>query len=279
MKNQIQMTDTKKILTSILIILGAVIIFTAPLLHISFPKTPEYQARFESKIDRFNTTKDAELCVLKEELSLNKISPLDYIEKAELFEINRKVETDLLNYQLDNLIDENRIFGFRSTRILLIGFGIRLPYILFSIIILFFFLYSKEKLRQNLYLYRSVIILYSISFLISFYMIIWFLLPRDLPVTAYHLLIGLLTLLSTTCSIYMIKYYYNRRSNFLLSFKVKELVHFINKSRSYVLDFAIKASQANPDLKKDIKNKIGKYDEELENTMAKLANQKASEIS
>ncbi|WP_281991556.1 hypothetical protein [Aquimarina aggregata] len=279
MKNQIQITETKKIIISFFILVGAVIIFTAPLLHIGFPKTPDYQKRFEDKIDSFNEIKDAELCDLKEALSQKKISPLDYIEEIELFGVNRRVETDLLNYQLDNLIDNNRVFGFRSMRIFLIGFGIRLPYILFSFVILFFFLYSKKKLKTSIYLYRGVVVLYSISFFISFYLIIWFLLPRDLPITAYHFLIGILALLGSILSIYFSKYYFNRRSNLILSFKIKELLHFINTSRSYVLDFAIKALQANPDLKKDIRNKIGEYDEELEQTMMKVANNKSSEIS
>ncbi|WP_025663254.1 hypothetical protein [Aquimarina megaterium] len=273
------MTDSKRIFLSVFIMIGAVIIFTAPLLHIRFPKKPAYQQKFENKIKKYHVDKDNELCDLKEALSQNKISPLDYIQQLEEFQINKAVKTDILDYQLNNLIDENRIAGFRSMRIFLIGFGIRLPYILFSFIILFFCLYSKEKLKTNVYLHRAVIVLYTISFFISFYLTIWFLLPRDLPITAYHLLIGCLSILSTTLSIYFIKYYYNRGSNFLLKFKVKELVRFINKSRSYTLDFALKASQANPDLKKDIKNKIGKYDEELEETMLKVANKKESEIS
>ncbi|KAA1243345.1 hypothetical protein [Aquimarina sp. RZ0] len=266
------MTETKKTITSIFIMLGAVVIFTAPLLHISFPKIPEYKVQFEGKIDRFNKVKNAELCNLKEELLLNKISPIDYIEQVELFEINREIEADLLNYQLDNLIDENRIFGFKSMRIFLIGFGIRLPYILFSFVILFFFLYSKEKLKKSIYLYRAIIILYSISFFISFYLIIWFLLPRDLPIPVYHILIGSLTILSTFTSIFLIKHYYNRKSNFLLAFKIKELIHFITKSRRTTLDIAVKASKADPKLKKDIKDKLVAYDKELSKTLRKVAN-------
>lgn len=265
------MIETKKTFISFIIILGAVIIFTAPLLHITFPKKPGYQVRFEDKIDKFNVDKDAELCNLKEELAQGMIAPRDYIKQVELFLIDREVEATLLDYQLENLIDENRIFGFKNMRIFLIGFGIRLPYLLFSTLIFFFFLYSKDKLKTNIYLYNAVRFLYSISYLISFYMTIWFLLPRDLPVTAYHILIGCLAILSTICSIFLIKYYYSRKTDFLLSFKVKELVRFITSSRKYVLDFAVKASQANPNLKNDIKTKLGEFDEELTETMIKVA--------
>ncbi|WP_271783642.1 hypothetical protein [Aquimarina algiphila] len=266
------MTESKKIFIPILIIVGAVIIFTAPLLHINFPKKQNNQVLFEDKINNFNEVKDDELCNLKQALAQNEITPLEYIEQLESFEISRGVTSDLLDYELDNIIDENRVFGFKSMRLFLIGFGIRLPYIFFSFIILFFFLYSKDKLKADISLYHSVRILYSISFLISFYMTIWFLLPRDLPVTAYHILIGLLAISSTVCSIFLTKYYYNKKSDFLLSFKVKELIHFITKSRKTTLDIAVKASKADPKLKKDIETKLVKYDEELSETMKKVAN-------
>ncbi|MFD2589687.1 hypothetical protein ACFSTE_02525 [Aquimarina hainanensis] len=271
MKNQTQITETKKILIAILMVIGAVIIFTAPLLHIVFPKKPEYQVNFEDKINKFNKIKDAELCDLKEKQLKGIITPLEYIEQAESFQVDRETQTALLNYQLKNLINDNRIFGFKNMRIFLIGFGIRLPYIFFSTIILFFFLYSRDKLKSNIYLYHSVRILYTISFLISFYMTIWFLLPRDLPVTLYHLLIGTLSVLSTISSILIIKYYYNKKSNFIiLAHKVKELIHFITKSRRTTLDLAITASHANPKLKNDISSKLVEYDKELNETMKRI---------
>lgn len=267
------MTETKKIFIPVLLILGAVIIFTAPLLHIDFPKKQQNQIQFEKKIDAFNASQDNILCDLKYRLETDQISPLEYIEQLEEFQLNRGVASDLLEYNLDNIIDGNRVFGFRSMRIFLIGFGIRLPYILFSAIILFFFLYSKDKLKTNMYLYNAVRFLYSSSFLISFYVTIWFLLPRDLPVTAYHILIGALSILSSACTILLIKYYYKRKTDFLLSFKIKELVRFIKSSRiTYILDFALTATKANPDLKKEIKEKLGEFDEELEETMMKVAN-------
>lgn len=273
MKNQIQTTETKKVLISILITIGAVIIFTAPLLHIKFPKTPEYQARFKDKINLFSEKKDKELCNLKEKYIQGLITPKEYIERTDLLQIDRQVQLGMLEYQLRNLIDENRIFGFRSTRIFLIGFGIRLPYILFSTIILFFFLYSRDRLKNNKYLYRSVQLLYTISFLISFYMTIWFLLPRDMSVTWYHILIGTLSILSTAFSIFIVKYYFNKKSDFILTYKVKELIRFITKSRKTTLDIAITASVAHPKLRKDISNKLSKYDDELNETMEKVADE------
>lgn len=272
MKNQIQTTEIKKVLIAILIIIGAVTIFIAPLLHIKFPKTPEYLARFKDKINLFEEQKDTELCDLKEKYIQGLITPKEYIEQTEQFQIDRQVKSSLLEYQIENLIDDNRVFGFRNTRIFLIGFGIRLPYILFSTIILFFFLYSRDRLKSNRYLYRSVQILYTISFLISFYMTIWFLLPRDISLTWYHILIGTLSVLSTVFSIFIVKYYFDKKSDFILTYKIKELIHFITKSRKTTLDIAIKASEANPNLKKEISNKLFKYDQELNKTMEKVAN-------
>ena len=104
-------------------------------------------------------------------------------------------------------------------------------------------------------------------------MTIWFILPRDLPVHLYHLLIGVLSISSTICSIYLIKYYYNKKSRFLLGYKIKELIHFIKQSRRTTLDIAIEASTANPKLKKEISNKLAEYDEELNQTMKKVANE------
>ncbi|WP_062056084.1 hypothetical protein [Aquimarina longa] len=264
--------NKKKVFTSIFIVIGAVIIFIAPLLHINFPKKPEEVKLFQEKINTFNRLKNKEICQLEESLKSNEITPLEYIEQLELFNIDRSVEANLLDYQLSQIVNKHRYFGFRTLRVFLIGFGIRLPYILFSFIILFLFLYSKDKLKANVYLYRSIIILYSISFLISFYMIIWFILPQDLPITAYHILIMTLAILSSWSSVSLVKYYYNRDTNFLLSFRIKELIHFITISRkNYVLDFAVKAFHANPDLKEDIQVKLEEYDEELEITMKKIA--------
>ncbi|WP_234859286.1 hypothetical protein [Aquimarina aquimarini] len=266
------MIGNKKVFIPIFIVIGAIIIFIAPLLHINFPKKPEAVKLFEKKIDDFNLLEDNKLCQLKGKLEVNKITYLEYIEQRESLDIDRSARTDLLNFQLKQIVNNHRVFGFRTLRVFLIGFGIRLPYILFSFIILFFFLYSRDKLKTNIYLYRSVVILYTISFLISFYMTIWFVLPQDLPVTAYHILIATLTILSSWSSIYLVKYYYDREIVFVLSLKIKELIHFITTSRrTYVLDFAVKASQANPDLKEDIKLKLGEYDEQLEVTMKKVA--------
>ncbi|WP_299242990.1 hypothetical protein [uncultured Aquimarina sp.] len=272
MKNQIQTTETKNLILPIFILLGAVIIFTAPLLHIYFPKKQNNQIEFEAKINDFNEEKDLALCDLKRQFETDQISSYEYINLLEAFQIDKDVENDLLDYELDKIVDNNRVFGFRSLRVFLIGFGIRLPYILFSAIILFFVLYSREKLKKNIYLYNAVRFLYSIAFLISFYMTIWFLLPRDLPVTAYHILIGFLATLSSVCSIFLLKYYYSRKTDFHLSLKVRELVRFITQLRkTYVLDFAVKATQADPNLKNDIKVKLGEFEEELQETMMKVA--------
>lgn len=271
------MTETKKTFISIIIIIGAVTIFTAPLLHIFFPKKPDYQVNFESKIDKFNKDKDLEFCALEESLNQGEITPAEFIKREKQFLIDRAVSEELLDYQLGNLIDENRIMGWRSIRMFLIGFGIRLPYLFFSSIILIFFFYSKEKLKEDILLYRATKLLYTMSFLISFYMTIWFVLPRDLPKPLYHLLISVLSIASSICAFYCIRYYYNKKSNFLLTYKIKELIHFITKSRKTTLDMAIKASEADPKLKKDIANKLGEYDDELEETMTKVFYNKVQE--
>lgn len=280
MKNQIQITETKKIIISLLFVLGAVTIFTAPLLHIFFPKIPDYQARFQKKIKVFDEIMGLEFCDLQEAFAQGEITPIDFIVRREQFEIDREVKRELLNFQLKSLIDKNRVFGWKSTRSFLIGFGIRLPFVLFSVIIFIFFLYSKDRLKEdeNFYLYRAVKILYSMSFLISFYMTIWFILPRDLPKPLYHLLIGVLSISITICAVYGIKYYYNRKSNFVLIYKIKELIHFITKSRKTTLDMAITASEANPKLQKDIAYKLGQYDNELSATMKKVASEVRKEV-
>jgi len=110
MKNQIQITETKKIFISILTVIGAVTIFTAPLLHIFFPKKPDYQVLAEKKITKFNKAKNNELCDLKEALAQGSITPLDYIEKEKSFQINRDIEANLLEYH--KKINNNFLFLF-----------------------------------------------------------------------------------------------------------------------------------------------------------------------
>ncbi len=256
------MIEIKKKIAPLFISIGAIVIFIAPLIHIDFPKKTRRIFLIEKSISKEKESFKLEYNNLKEDLKKGVIDHKSYVYRInQLIDCNN-VKSIELKKKLENEIDKNRVFGFRSLRVFLIGFGIRLPYLLFSTAILFFYKYSYRKLKRNYYLKISIILLYNISFLISFYMIIWFLIPRkDFSLQFYHLLIIIISILSTIFSIYLIKSMYrsfNKSKN-----NIQKLIRFILSNRKeYILDIATRVN-LNVVEKREIKKKLKNYDEQL----------------
>ncbi|TSE03494.1 hypothetical protein [Aquimarina algiphila] len=208
----------------------------------------------EKEVDLLTSKHQKKLIQLKSEYIKNNISASSY-----LFEL------DKLNNSFDQIIscskenvkiakNEFKTFGFSSPRVFLIGFGIRFPYLIFSFIILFFSIYYSKSSDSNLYIKNALSFLYTVSFLISFYMIVWFMWTRsqDLPKLTYYILIGVISVLSTFIVICLSKYY--NTSIDILKSKVRLAYSFIiNTQQKTVLDFALKAAQESPEKVEEIK--------------------------
>jgi len=276
-KNQIQTiaTKSKKNLIIILVILGAVIIFTAPLVHIYFPKKPDNVKNFEKGIKEYEESIALDLSELKTRYSKGELSATKYISDRELIEQSFKIQSKKLDIELDAIVDSNRVFGFNTLRTFLIGIGIRLPLILYSFIVLFLVLYSKEKLKTNPYLYKAVTLLYTLSFLISFYLVAWFMIPKskgkgDFTNEFYYYLIGTISILATFISIFMVKYFDNIISR--LKKNISQLITLISDIRiNHYFHMAAKAQTKENEaiIKKDVEI----VEEKIFSTLEKVADE------
>lgn len=255
--------------------MGAVIIFTAPLVHIYFPKKPDNVKNFENGIKKYEESIVLDLSELKTKYSIGEISASKYISNRELIEQSFKIQSEKLYTELDIIVDSNRVFGFRTLRTFLIGMGIRLPLILYSFIVLFLVLYSKEKLKKNLYLYKAVRLLYTLSFLISFYLVAWFMIPKskgigDFTNEFYYYLIGAISILATFSSIFAVKYFNNIISS--LKSNISQLITLISDIRiNHYFQMAAKAQTK--DNEAIIKKDVEILDEKIFSTIEKVADE------
>ncbi len=264
------MIVNKNIITGLLMIC-TILICIAPFLHIDFPKKEKNVLLIDQKISEYNKVSDNSRKLLRENYENRKITAENYI--IQLDKLNLKI--DRINRELINerkeIINNNRVFGFKTRRLFLIGFGIRLPYIVFSLAILLLYLYSLDKLNKDINLKKAVQLLYNISFLISFYLVIWFMIPRgDLPKNVYYIIIGVLSILASSLSINLIKHFDNTIS--LFKSRIRLLIKFISKKRINYLDLAVQISIIDPKRKKQISDNLKKYDDELLEVLKKVDN-------
>lgn len=262
-------TGLNQIILLPIIICSMIVINIAPFIHIDFPKKSNEVIRIEQKISDFKSQSNLDLEKIRKQYDIKNITAEKYIEQLDsLTEIHSSTLLSLKS-ELKTTIDTNRVFGFRSIRTFLIGFGIRLPYLFFSFSILSLFLYSRNKLSQNKNLFIAVKILYNSSFLISFYLLAWFIIPRqDYSPKAYYLMIGLISITSSFISIYLTKHYLDFINR--LKRKIQTLISFIKNNRNKYLELAVEATIADPNNKDKIKRDLQKYDDELFNTLKEI---------
>lgn len=250
-------------------------IFTAPLVHIYFPKKTDNVENFEKEIKKYQESIALELSDLKNSYSIGKLSASKYISDRESIEQSFKIQSEKLNVELDAIVDSNRVFGFRTLRTFLIGIGIRLPLILYSFIVLFLVLYSKDKLKTNPYLYKAVSLLYTLSFLISFYLVAWFMIPRskgkgDFTNEFYYYLIGAISILATLISIYTVKYFDNIITR--LKSSISQLITLISDIRiNHYFHMAARAQ--NKDNEAVIKKDVEIVEEKIFSTLENIADE------
>lgn len=229
-KTKNQKIKTKRIFLIGIIILGAVLISTAPLLHMIFPKT-------NSELNAYK--KDLALAVLKIENKLidnrcnlenNNIDKERYLYDLDLLNIEKENIMKHNNEALDIFIDNNRVFGWKTTRVFAIGFGVRLPYLLLSLIISF--LIFKIKTEEK-YLKRCFFWLQVACYFICFYFMFWvFWTSQDFPLKVYRWIFIIISVLASIITVSFISY----REVFKLKTSkiITELILLIINNNKYI---------------------------------------------
>jgi len=226
-KNRI---GTASVSLHIIVILGAILIFIAPLVHIDFPIT-------NSKVEAFKKSKKIifeDFRRQKEEIRKNYnkglITGEEKIAQDDL--LTEKENTFLMQYQkeLKTVIDKNRIFGWKTWKKFLIGFGVRLPYLFFTLMIVFFIqkLDTKDKYLKRTFTFTTIAL-----FTTSFYQLIWvFWDKQDFPKGYYYVTALALGFIASLIAVSFLKY----RKSLELKFKgvINQLIVFIINSDKYI---------------------------------------------
>lgn len=197
--------EAKKLFFYVLITLGAVILFTAPLVHIEFSKKNAL-AEKEKNIIYKETIVPIQNAIAnnRKEYDDKHINAETYV--AKLDKLSKKLNLSKKNYKEQSRLIANqyRFFGWKTKRAFLIGFGIRLPYIMFCLIIsyLLTLLNSKDKNFIKAFNFFQIS-----SYTISLYVIIWcFWHSQDYPLSAYRWTIISVCGLVSLAVVYFINY-------------------------------------------------------------------------
>ena len=189
---------------SSLVVLAALFVLIVPLSYIFFPKknleVELYKKVLQEKVD----------VLTKEKSRLN----LDYENgniSAEYYIAADRDITELLAEQVhENQIrikrktNMERVFDWKTNRVFMIGLGVRLPYLIFTLIIYFLVgAFSAESTRLN----RALRFLVICCFTISFYELIWVFWPsQDYPIQTYMWRILIMCLISSMVMIKLLSW-------------------------------------------------------------------------
>lgn len=184
------------------LIFTAIPFFIAVFIHIDLPKKPKEVIAYEIYLYNMGVSKELALEVIKDYSLKFDLSVAEYHKRTDIInnEFNRLEKINDMTY--DSIVDENRIFGFRTLRLFLIGFGTRVN-ILFISVIFFISLFVKDA---NL---NEVFKLVAISFVAQgLYVCTWFLWDGDdYPNSFYYTAIAIMSIVGTFLTYLLITRY------------------------------------------------------------------------
>lgn len=165
-------------------------IAVAPLVHIGFPRQNAKVESYSKELDRSIQIFDDELILLRAQYDNKEISAETFISLTDSVKEKRASQEKVNEKLYDEKVEQERVFGWKTWRVFLIGFGIRIVYLFFSIIItlltVFFIKPEKGKLKN------SLITLQVFCYSISFYVLIWVFWPsQDYPIETYWVAMSL----------------------------------------------------------------------------------------
>ena len=201
MKNPI---EAKKLL-NFLLLFGAILIFIAPFLHINFSKKNAKTEKF--KEETFDNL-IGPLIIKKETLGKTILKQKEPNKDLFLSYLETEIEIKKKESEYKSLVKKekakNSFFGWHTTRSFLIGFGNRIPYLVFNLIITYLIqiINTESKYLKNTFRYLQLI-----CYTISIYQIIWcFWNYQDYPLKYYRYIIVLISLSTSVMMINFINY-------------------------------------------------------------------------
>jgi len=261
MKNQTPMIDKNKVY-ALLIFIGALFFSIAPFLHINMPKQHAEVEVLKQEIRKKEKNFDDAILENRILLKKNQISSLEFLNLTDKVIKSKKLYIQKSNNKLNALVDAKRVFGFKTQRTFMIGFFVRLPYLLFSFTILILSI-NRKKIK---YLSKALDFLIFNFFFISFYHLVWFLWDsNDLPKSAYYIAIAVISIILSFFFINLVKHF-SKKEN-ILKEKIRNLISFITYSRENIVkELALKAKHNN-----NVNALIDKHESEMWKTLEKTA--------
>lgn len=228
---KIQETKTKnrtgicRIFLYTFIVLGAVLIFTAPFWHIGLPNETMEITAFRKKAQSKEEALSAKIDDLRAKYDSRRIAAEEFISLSDsnykgLEEL--KEENDII---ISKAIDEQRIFSWKSPRAFLLGLGVRLPYVLFSLVISLLIISRKNDPKH---LKSAFLFLQVACWSISVYWMIWVFWDfQDYSLRTYrYAFISASILIGMACSYFLSNYHY---SIAILKSKIRYIMNLMAK--------------------------------------------------
>ncbi len=206
--------------------IGAVLIFIAPIIHFNFPKKNAEIVSFEKKLNNKILYFKEEITTLKQKYRDNVISAENYIIQLNEIEASILKQEQINQALLENKENDSRVLGWLTIRAFLIGFGIRLPYLFFSLLIsyLIFKVNTEDKNLKLTFLFLQIA-----CYTITLYELVWvFWHSQDYPLSAYKWIALYLSAFAATTVVYFISY------RELLRMRLQKIVNAL--SRFIVID-------------------------------------------
>jgi len=201
-KNRIEIAS---IFLHSLIILGAVIIFTAPFWHIDFPKQTKYITNLKEELKESENDLILNMDILWSSYEEGSIGAKNYIDQNLILTNQLEQLKSSNSERLKSEIKKHKIFDWNTPRIFLIGFGVRLPYVIFSFIITMLIASRKNDSKK---LRIAFVFLQICCWSISAYLMIWvFWSSDDYSLSTYrYALVVASILIGTSCTYFISNY-------------------------------------------------------------------------
>jgi len=193
-----------KTIYHLIILIGAILIFIAPLVHVYISKDNPSVVAYKKELSLKEKKYDNELIELRKKYDKRLLSAEKFIIQNDNLKALLTVQINKNNKLLKEKVDENRIFGWKTLRVFLVGFGIRLPYLLFSLIISFliFKIKTDDKTLKKAFVYLQIG-----AYTTTFYNLAWcFWYSQDYPLETYRYAIIIVSALVATSVVYFISY-------------------------------------------------------------------------
>lgn len=245
-------------------------IFIAPLLHIEFSKKNPVVEKYKSELESSVTALDKGIVSLRSQYDNGTIAAKEYFDQYDELVAQRAVQKAENKVLLKEKVDSERVFGWLTTRIFLVGFGIRLPYLLFSIIISL--LIARIHTRDD-NLLRTFFFLQMSCYAIAAYELVWvFWNFQDYPLETYRIAIVFLCIVVGFLCAYAFKYY---ESNVFKIIKLKgSFLNFIveirNKHYKPMLKKAMIQGLYDEVYQEEIKQETKEFEERLRDKAEEL---------